>query len=129
MVTKRFRFKELIPLFNLLPEEIFKNLDLSGFFLPTGEIEKLRKELEDKLNNYVVSYKAGVFNLDIKAYEHLCAIVKGADLTKEQMDILKEYEQLAKPFNVTFVVYKKPLELMELKNSALYKEYLKRGLL
>ena len=123
------KFRKLIPLFQDLGDQVFNNLDLSGFFLPVGEVAKLRVELEQKLKHYVVSYRADVFNLDATAQEHLCALVKGANLTKAQLEILKKYENMAAPFGVTFVVYQKPLELMEIKNSALYKEYLKRGLL
>lgn len=123
------KFRKIIPLFQALPDEIYFNLDLSGFFMPSGEVEKLRERLEDELNHYVVSYKADVFNLNSKAQEHLCALVKGAILNKKELQVLKKYEKKAKNFKVTFVVYQKPLELMEIKNSALYKEYLKRGLL
>lgn len=123
------QFRKMVPLFKSLPLDIFDNLDLSGFFLPLGEIGKLRQELEEKLGQYVVSYRADVFNLDVLAQEHLCAIVKGAELNKKQLEILKKYENMAKSFKVTFVVYQKPLKLMKIENSALYKEYLKRGLL
>ncbi len=126
-LTKQFR--ERITLFQALPDEIYSQIDLTGFFLPSGNIEQLRQELEDELGHFVVSYKAEVFNLEVRAREHLCALVKGARLNTKQLAILKKYEQLAEPFKVTFVIYQKPIEIMEIKTSALYKEYLKRGLL
>jgi len=121
--------RKSIPLFQNLPDKIYNNLDLSGFFLPVGLIRNLREKLEGELGHFVVSYKADIFNLNAKAEEHLCALVKGADLNKEQLQILKEYEKKVGSYGVTFVVYQRPLLLMKINKSALYKEYLKKGLL
>jgi|SRR3989344_2364568 len=129
MTQQAQKFKQLIPLFTDLGESIYQNLDLSGFFLPLDEVGKLRQELENRLGHYVVSYKSDIFNLKVKAEEHLCAIVKGAKLNTKQLEVLKKYESMAALLGVTFVVYQKPLKLREIKDSALYKEYLKRGLL
>lgn len=123
------RFRELIPLFRDIPDKIYFGLDLSGFFLPVGEIARLRSDLEKALTHYVVSYKADIFNLDVDARKHLCAVVGGANLNSEQLKLLGEYEKLAKPYGATFVVYQKPLKLIRIENSALYKEYLRMGLL
>src|SRR5215212_7935630 len=99
------RFWQKIPLFGYIDKNVFQELDFSGFVLPFGTIEALRAELEAKLSHFVVSYKAEVCNLEIPLEAHLCARIKGAELTLEQLKLLRTYEKRSKPRGVTFVVY------------------------
>lgn len=120
-------FHQKIPLFSQMTGSLFLGLDLSGFFLTEGIIEECRVELEKQLNNYVVSYKKDIFNLDTPIDAHLCALVKGAHLTKIQLKLLNNYERFVKQQNVTFVVYQKPLELISPYESPIAHLYSKYG--
>lgn len=122
-------FKDNITLFQDLPEDLYNQLDLSGFFLPKDDIAKLRTSLEDKLGHYVVTYYSHIFNLEVPPETHLCGLVKGALLDKKQLALLHQYEKMTKQYGVTLVVYQKPLALIPLQNSVLYQEYLRKGLL
>ena len=118
-----------IPLFSILPPKILSTLDFSGFKFPDQRIELLRQNLEQKLNHYVVSYKADICNLDTPLESHLCARVKGADLTPEELKLLNIYEAISKKSNVTFVVYQKPLQYINPYTSAISELYRKNVIL
>lgn len=123
------KFRKIVPLFKDLPVAIFQTLDLSHFYIGNKEIETLRSDLENMIDHYVVTYKGDIFNLDIPPQTHLCALVKGAKLNYKQKKLLLEYEAKTKMQGITLVVFQKPLEIMDYKQSALFKEYLKRGLI
>lgn len=114
-----------ISLFSNLPAKVLKTLDFSGFKFPDQRIELLRQNLEQKLHHYVVSYKADICNLATPLESHLCARVKGADLTPEELKLLNIYEAISKKQNVTFVVYQKPLEYINPYQSAIAELYRK----
>lgn len=122
-------FHDAIPLFSDLPKKIFTSLDLSHFYLPSETVADLRRALEELLGHYVVTYKANVFRLDIPVETHLCGLVKGANLTPDQQDLLKKYEKMLRPLGVTLVVFKKPLVLISIEQSAVYKKYKEMNLL
>lgn len=126
--SKYNSFRKHIPLFREIPDAVYYRLDMSGFYLPTGEIAFVREELEHTLQNYVVSYKAGVCNFHVPVYAHLCALVKEASLTKKQKSVLDRYEEKTKKHHVTFVVYAKPVTFIEPKKSAMYSLYKRKGL-
>ncbi len=123
------KFRQVIPLFNDLPLDVYQTLDLSHFVLPNQDVEKLRSELENTLGSYVVPYHANVFRLDIPLETHLCALVKGARLIKTQLDALARYEKILTPQGITFVVFQKPFILMPVEQSAVYKKYKELNLL
>ncbi len=101
--------RKVVPFLNLIPDQLYFELDPSEFHLPTGVVALLRKELEEKLGQYVMTYDRLVFCEDIPIEKHLCANLQGAILTGEQRQILDEYEQKVRKNNVSFVVYQKPL--------------------
>lgn len=115
-----------IPLFSILPDNFLNNLDFSGFEFPRNNIEAIRLNLEQKLNHYVISYKANICNLDTPLESHLCARLKGADLTPVQLNILSIYEAISKKQNVTFVVYQKPIQYINPDKSAIADLYRKK---
>src|SRR5689334_22633569 len=115
-----------IALFAKLPYAVLLSLDFSGFYSAESFIKTLRADLENKLRHYVVSYKANICNLDTPLKSHLCALIKGADLNSKQLALLNKYEQISKKYNVTFVIYQKPIQYMDPYTSAiaqLYKKY------
>lgn len=125
---KPFRISlDKIPLFSNLPLNILKILDFSGFKSPSQNIEILRQILEQKLNHFVVSYKADVCNLESPLESHLCALVKEANLNPNQLKLLNIYEAISKQQNVTFVVYQKPIEYINPYTSAICDLYRKHG--
>lgn len=115
--------RQSIQLFKDLPDDIYFSLDLSHFVLPDKAVAKLQSELEKKLKSYVVTYNASVFRLDIPLETHLCALVKGADLNKNQLDLLGRYEKMLIEKGITLVVFQKPLTLIPVEQSAVYKKY------
>lgn len=107
----------------LLPEIIYNRLDFSEFVIPSEEIQSIRQEIEQRLNHYVMTYNAHIFNIDIPIERHLCANIKGAKLTKEQLKILNLYEKITIPEGIRLVVYQKPLKFIQPKESEIFKRY------
>jgi len=118
-----------ISIFSKLPNNFLNELDFSGFEFPENNIETLRLNLEQKLNHYVVTYKADICNLDTSLESHLCARIKGADLKPKELNLLNIYEAISKKQNVTFVVYQKPIEYINPYESAIASMYKKYNLL
>lgn len=89
-----------------------------------------REELEKKMGiNNIMMYNKAVFNLQIPLQKHLCANLAPAELTDEQWAILQEYEKMFESKNISFVAYKKPLTIINPKESAIYSLYKSKGLL
>lgn len=110
-----------------IPDEIYFQLDSSEFYLPVGEVAQSRKELEDQIGHFVMTYKRDVFNLTIPVERHLCANVKGANLTEQELSLLLNFENRHAENNVSFVAYQKPLEIISPHQSNLYKLFEERG--
>ncbi len=104
-------FRNSIGFLNDIPDHLYLDLDLSEFHLPHGRIAALREALEILLGHYVMSYDCHVSRRDLPPAKHLCAHYKGADLTRDQREILKKFEAVSQPLGVSFVVYQKPLRL------------------
>lgn len=119
--------KKKTKLFKVMNKKIYKSLDLSGFIVPNGIVKQWQEQLEDILGHYVVCYDSRICNLDIPLEAHLCAIVKGADLTEKQKEILNYYEQISKKQNITFVVYNNPLTYINRFQTEIYKLYVAKG--
>lgn len=115
------RLRNIIPFLKQIPDNIFFNLDIAELFLPEKDITSAREELEEKLNHHVMTYNKNIFNLDIPAEKHLCAHLKPAKLTKNQLKILELFENRFISKNVNFIVYEKPLSLIPVSKSAIYK--------
>ena len=120
--------RKRIPFLNEIPDEIYFRLDISEFLLPDEELSVARQNLERKLNYHVMSYKLGILNLNIPPEKHLCAHLRPAKLTKNYLKILQSFENRFRSKDVSFVVYDKPLSLIPVSESDLYKLYIKKGL-
>ena len=116
-----------IPFLSQIPDGIFFNLDTSEFYLPDDEISAARADLEQKLNHYVMTYKLGILNLDIPVERHLCANLRPAQLTEDQLMVLRDFEEKYGSRRVSFVVYQNPLVLIDPFESDMHKLYVKRG--
>lgn len=122
-------FRQKFSLFQNLPDEVYFSLDLSHFYLPNKRIEQLKDKLENLLDHYVITYYADIFRLDIPLQTHLCAILAGANLTKPQQLLLKKFEEMLKPANVTLVIFQKPLTFLSPEQTAIYQKYRELNLL
>lgn len=107
--AKLQKLREKIAFLKQVPDSIYFNLDSGELFLPPKGIAKLRKGLEQKIGHYVMTYKRNIFKKDISPNKHLCAHLQGAKLNKKQKALLEEHEQKVRKYNVSFVVYQKPL--------------------
>lgn len=119
--------REAIPFLKQIPDNIYFRLDTSEFHLPVGKTARARNELETRLGHYVMTYNAEVFNLEVPIERHLCANVKGAKLTDEQLMMLSDYERKVRDKHVSLVAYQKPLELIFADDSKLVKLYKEKG--
>lgn len=122
-------YRKTIPFLRYIPDSLYFAIDPIGYVVPKGIVARARKELEEKLGHYVMSYDRSIFKLDIPLQAHLCALLKGAVLTENQKQILKTYEDDFRDLGVSFVVYQKPLMLLDPKQSILARLYKERGLL
>jgi len=118
-----------ITFFQQLPDFIYKKLDISEFYFPLGEIEKARSKLEKTIGQYIMTYKRSIFNKHILLNAHLCANIKGAILTSEQLMLVNKYEEAFRRQGVSFVAYAKPLVFINPKESVIGKYYKKIGLI
>lgn len=121
-------FRSKIIFLQSIPDELYFSLSSNEWYLPNEQIHILRLCLEKKLNHYVMTYKREVFDLSLKPEQHLCGILKGADLDKRQLVILTKFEEIVRAFGVSFVVYKKPLEILDVTKSELYTYYQQKSL-
>ena len=104
------KLRKKIQFLNQIPDEIFFDLDTYELYLPNGKISLIREELEKKLNQYVMTYKATGMPEEIE--KCLCSHLKSAKLNEKQLKILKEFEKKYKSKDVSFAVYQKPLKLI-----------------
>lgn len=118
-----FELREAIPFLKQIPDDIYFRLDASEFHLPVGQAACVRNELETRLGHYIMTYNAEVFNLEFPIKRHLCANVKGAKLTDEQLMMLCDYERKVRDKGVSLVAYQKPLKLISPEDSELAKLY------
>lgn len=124
-----FDLREAISFLKQIPNDIYFRLDASEFHFPIGKTARIRFELEEKLGHYVMTYNAGVFNLAIPVDRHLCANVKGAKLTDEELFMLDTYERKVRDKGVSLVAYQNPFELTRPEESDLAKLYEEKGLI
>jgi hypothetical protein len=119
-------YKETIPFLRQIPDQLYYSLDFSEFHLPTGLIAVLRELLETELGQYVMTYNAYVFNRNVPIQRHLCANVKGAELTETQLARLTTAETLTIPNGVRLVIYQNPLTFIKPEESTIYEYKMKR---
>jgi hypothetical protein len=111
--------RSAIPFLNEIPDEIYFGLDTAEFHLPLGDVADARRDLEQQLDQHVMTYNRNVFNDRIPLRSHLCANIAGAELNGGQSALLNSYETRVIPKGVSFVVYKKPLQLITPEESAM----------
>jgi hypothetical protein len=117
-----------IPFLQAVPDTIFFSLDIEEFMLPSGEISQARKQLEKLLNCYIMTYKKDCFNTVVTLEQHLCAHLARAVLSPEALLCLTRYEKKYKKYQVNFVAYKKPIEIILPSESDIFFFYQKNGL-
>ncbi len=115
------RAREAIPFLREIPDEIYFALDHREFVVPDEITAIARRQLEESLNHHVMTYNRHVFLKDVPIRYHLCAHLEGAKLTAEQRQELDAYEERFKEKGVSFVVYQKPLTIMPIERSYIYK--------
>ena len=120
--------RQSIPFLNQIPDAIYYALDPSEFYIPRGRVADVKLDLEQELQQHVMTYKRDVFKLDIPVQRHLCANIKGAELSLEQLQLLQAEERRLRTDNVSFVAYQNPLELIDPRKSDLNTYYRMRGL-
>jgi len=121
--------REAIPFLKQIPDEIYFRLDVGELHLPVGEIAQIRIKLEKILGYNIMTYDATIFNFDIPIEQQLCANVRGAKLTDEQLATLQDYEKKVKDKGVSFVAYQNPLELISPQESELFFQYYEKALI
>lgn len=109
--------RKTTPFFQYIPTRILLNLSLHELCIPQGEVARLRMELEQELNHFVVSYDRDVFLKYTLLQKHICANFRGAQLRDEQIKTLQTYEQKVQKYKVSFVIYQKPLEIIDPQSS------------
>lgn len=112
-------FRQIIPFLRDIPDAIFHELHPGEWYLPSGEVESARQQLEAELDAYVMTYKRGVFLKELPACRHLCMRVEGATLDERQKGILHAYEALFADRGISFVAYRKPLRILDVASSAI----------
>jgi hypothetical protein len=108
----RERLRMNVPFLQHIPDAIYYQLDETAFVLPTHAITKDRIELEHRLGHYVMTYNRNVFDLSTSLESHLCSWIRPADLNKQQLHVLDDYERGYIDQGVSLVVYHKPLVFM-----------------
>ncbi len=114
------KLRNTIPFLEQVPDRIFFKLDYSELYFPDSKINEVRIQLEKRLGHYVITYKRNAFSKHIPYDQHLCANFKMAVLNGQQLQLLEKYEKIYSPQNISFVVYQKPIELVEVKKSNMY---------
>ncbi|MBP9700147.1 hypothetical protein KBD71_02600 [Candidatus Woesebacteria bacterium] len=113
--------RKKIPFLNEIPDDIYFGLDHRELIVPEGIIASARVQLEDMLGQNVMTYNRKIFLKDVPIERHLCAHLEGAELSDEQKAVLKQYEDRYEKDGISFVVYKKPLTIIPVQNSYIYK--------
>lgn len=122
-------FRQKISFLRKVPDELYFKLDPTGFYLPGPAVDRLRKKLERQIEHHVMTYERSIFDITSPLETHLCAIIKGADLTRAQLNHLNEAEELVNILGVSLVVYQKPLTIIDPTSSWIASLYREKGLL
>lgn len=101
--------KEKINFLKEIPPELYYTINTHELLLPNDELNKIRIELEQKINCNVMTYKLK----GKSSGKQLCQIIKTAKLTLEQLNTLKEYESKTKILGASLCAYKKPISFQQ----------------
>lgn len=123
-ISRLHLLRKQISFLHLIPEPLYFSLQSSELYIPTGYVQQKREELEQRTGQYVMTYNRSVFDINAPIHTHLCANLRGAELSESQLQLLNHFESLASP-DISFVIYKKPLQLQNYFNSNLYSLYKK----
>lgn len=110
-----------VPFLADIPDDIYFNLDHRELCIPQGIVADARRRLEESLGEYVMTYRRGVFLKNVLIERHLCARLAGADLDAAKQTLLNEYEDRFREAGVSFVVYKKPVTVIPVEESYIFK--------
>jgi len=110
-----------VPFLADIPDDIYFALDHRELFIPQGIVADARRQLEEALDEHVMTYQRGVFLKNVPIERHLCARLAGAQLDEDQQKVLADYEERFRDAGVSFVVYKKPVSVIPVEESYIFK--------
>ncbi len=113
--------RKAIPFLADIPDDVYLGLDPGEWHVPHGEVAEARVALEAALNEHVMTYRRGVFLKNVPLERHLCARLEGARLDAAKQALLDEYEDRFREAGVSFVVYKKPLTIIPVEDSYIFR--------
>jgi hypothetical protein len=103
------RFRKSIPFLALIPPPIYQKLSPFAWYEPFGEIEEMRRGLEEELDCYVMTYKR--YGPDIPWDTQLFIYIHEADLPPEKQVIISAANDVLRRIGIEFQAYQKPLKL------------------
>lgn len=115
------KVREAVPFLREIPDDVYLGLDPGEWHIPQGAIADARSQLEEALNEHVMTYRRDLFLKDIPIERHLCARLAGAELDEARKKVLEEYENRFRDAGVSFVVYKKPVTVIPVEDSYIFK--------
>lgn len=115
------QLRKKIPFLQGIPDKIYFKLNHSELHIPDDKCSTTLIKLQKQIGHYVISYKANTFNKSAPVEKHLCAHLKSAKLNEEQLKILKFTEKEYLPKDVSFAVYQKPLTIININESKIWK--------
>jgi len=104
-------FLVALPFLKHLPSDILLRLDTSHFYLPSGEIARMRYDLERECGCHIMTYNlAPAVSVEHQGL-HLCRILTPACLNTTQLHRLRQAEVSFQGIGVVIVAYEKPLRV------------------
>jgi hypothetical protein len=103
------RFRKSIPFLALIPEKMYRKLSPLEWYEPFGEIEEMRRRLEEELDCYVMTYKR--YGPETPWEAQLFVHIHEADLPPEKQVILYAANDVVRRIGIEFQAYQKPLKL------------------
>lgn len=121
----RTALRRAVPFLRAIPDDIWKGIHPGELIIPEGDSATARIGLENALGAHVMTYRREVFLKDVPASRHLCGHLLPASLNEAQKEMLDTYESRFVDEGVSFVAYAKPLVIIPVEDSALYKGQIK----
>lgn len=122
------RFREVYPFLDEIPDEIYFQLSTKELHLPSCDTVSYVTQVALLLNHHVMTYQRDVFDLSVPPGRHLCARIERALLTPSQYLQLRHFEEKSLEKKISLVVYKKPMMLVTVEQTSLYRYYKQRNL-
>ncbi|MCG6168983.1 hypothetical protein [Leptospira sanjuanensis] len=93
---------------NQIPQPILEELDLNVLWIPNEEQKKKILLLEKKTGTHIVLYKKDVEPQG----RHLCKTIRSADLNKNELDAIQNFEfKVNETADLIVVAYQRPVVL------------------